>query len=237
MNQNALAVAALADGARSSVEIARATGLSPRCVRKILLRHNLPRLPEGSRPGTHNHQFVCGRRINHNGYAMITPPDGHPTANPRPGRPSTTMLEHRFVAEQALGRYLLPTERVDHIDGLTLHNHPDNLRVFGSNAEHLRATLTGKVPLWSAEGYENMKLRHRQPEALQQVDTHRQRRAAGACRLRQILLAALSLGTDSPYLLGTHHHTKKAGIDMSSRSTIERALADLCQRWGWRQTP
>lgn len=236
MNPNVQAVIALADGARTSVEIASAVGLSPRYVRRIMTNHNLPRLPEGGRPGENNHQFVCGRRISHNGYAVITPPAGHPTARPRPGRASTTMFEHRFVAEQKLGRPLRPSERVDHVDGLTLHNSPDNLRVFDSNAEHLRATLTGKVPRWSDAGYANMKLRHHQPEALQQVDIHRQRRAAGACRLRQILLAALSLGTDSPYLSGTLHHTKKAGIDMSSRSTIERALADLCQRWGWPQT-
>ncbi|MFM6959567.1 MAG: HNH endonuclease [Schleiferiaceae bacterium] len=143
------------------------------------------------------------------------------------------MFEHRLVLEQKLGRPLLASERVDHIDGLTLHNSPDNLRLFQDNAQHLRETLAGKTPRWSEAGYQNMLLRHRPGASLGRVDTHRQRIASGAVRLRQILLLALRLGIDSPYLSGTHRHTTKAGIDMSSRPTIERALADLCAQWGW----
>ena len=180
-----------------------------------------------------NHQFQGGRRVTLNGYVLITPPEGHSTAKPRKERNATYMFEHRYVVEQTLGRPLAETERVDHCDGLTIHNHPDNLRVFSSNAEHLAVTLAGKAPRWSEAGYQNMLIRHHQPEVLQQVDTHRQRTEAGATRLRQILLAALKLGTDSPYLLGTQRWTEKAGIDMSSRSTIELALADLCEKWGW----
>jgi hypothetical protein len=235
MNESARLVALYADGETTSYEIAALTGLNPRHVRKILLRHDLPRLNCGARRGEGNHQFVSGRRVMLDGYVLVTAPEGYCTGKKRPNRLAQSALEHRLVAETTLGRLLLPSERVDHVDGLTLHNHPDNLRVFASNAEHLRATLTGKVPQWSEAGYQNMLLRHRQPEDLQLVDTHRQRKVAGAVRLRQILLAALRLGTDSPYLSGTHHHTTKAGIDMSSRSTIERALAALCLQWGWPQ--
>lgn len=45
---------------------------------------------------------------------------------------------HRVVAEQKLGRKLLPGEVVHHIDGDRLNNHPDNLMVFSSQAEHLQ---------------------------------------------------------------------------------------------------
>lgn len=217
----------------SSIDIAALLGRNPRHIRKILLKYDLPRLRCGARRGEHNHQFVAGRRITLNGYVLITPPEGHLTAHRRSGRIAGYMFEHRFLMEQKLGRFLLNTERVDHIDGLTLHNHPDNLRVFETNAEHLKATLTGKIPHWSEAGHQNMFLRHRQPEALQLVDIHHQRTAAGATRMRQILLAALRLGTDSPYLLGTQYWLAKAGIDLSSRSTIEHALVELCLRWGW----
>ncbi len=226
-------VAALADGKTPSSEIARKTGLAPRHVRKILLRLDLPRLNEGAMAGDKNHQFQTGRRITTAGYVLITTPEGHTSTKRRSGRNTTLIWEHRYVLEQKLGRLLLPSEAVDHADGLTLHNHPDNLRLFASNAEHLRETLAGKVPRWSEAGYQNMKLRRHQPEGFQRVDTYRQSRAAGAPRLLQILLAALRLGTDSPYLSGSSLHTTKAGIDMSSRSTIERALDDLCQQWGW----
>ena len=226
-------IRALADGRRTSGEIGEILGVEPRNVRKYLTRYDLPRLSEGARGGEENHQFAGGRRVTLQGYVKVTPPEGHPTAKPRPGRTATWIFEHRYILEQSLGRPLLPTERVDHLDGLTLHNSPDNLRLFQSNAQHLRETLTGKVPQWSDAGYENMKLRHVRGASLEPVDIHRRRTEVGAARLRQILLLALRLGTDSPYLLGTTLHTTKAGIDMQSRPTIERALVDLCQRWGW----
>jgi len=200
------------------VEIARLSGLNPRHVRKLMLRHDLPRRKEGAGAGALNHQFLVGRIIDSDGYACLSA---------RPPR----VLEHRQVMEKALGRPLLPREVVDHNDGLHLHNDPTNLRLFPSNAEHLRATISGRVPRWSREGRANMFLRHRQPEALTPVDIYRQRKAAGDVRLRQILLAALSLGTNSPYLLGTHHHMEKAGIDPSSRPAIERGLAQLLAKW------
>ena len=226
-------VTELANGDLSSIEIAELVGRNPRHIRKILLKYDLPRLAEGAQQGESNHQFVSGRRVTLNGYVLITPPSGHLTAKQRKGRTAGHIFEHRYVMEQKLGRPLECIERVDHVVGLTLHNHPDNLRVFASNAAHLTATLVGRVPQWSEAGYQNMRLRHRQPEGLQHVDIHRRRTEAGATRLRQILLAALKLGTDSLYLSGTQRWTEKAGIDVSSRSTIEHALAELCQQWGW----
>jgi hypothetical protein len=210
-------VAKFADGVRSSVHIAALTGLDARHVRKLMLRHDLPRRREGAGAGALNHQFLAGRIIDADGYVCLS-------TRPR-------VLEHRQAMSQTLGRDLLPQEVVDHIDGLHLHNAPTNLRLFASNAEHIRATLTGRVPLWSRAGRANMSLRHRQPEVLILVDTYRQRRAAGDVRLHQILLAALSLGIDSPYLLGTHHHMEKAGIDWRSRPNLERALQQLLDKW------
>jgi len=229
-------VRALSSANTSSTDIAVILGKNPRHIRKILLKYNLPRLPNHSPTGSRNSAWVGGRRIDLGGYASVTAPAGHPHAKYLPHKNLGHIFEHRLVMEQKLGRYLLPEEVVDHIDGLTLHNHPDNLRLFDSNAAHLRETRAGKAPQWSAEGKQNLFLRHRPDVVLQPVDTHGQRKAAGEHRLRQILLAALTLGTDSPYLLGTTPHTKKAGIDMSSRSTIEHALADLYARWGAPQT-
>lgn len=227
------AVIALADGNTSSTEIANATGLNPRHVRKILKRLDLPRLPPNSPTGARNASWNGGRRINLNGYVHVSAQKDHPYAQLLPGKKIPRIFEHRLIMEQKLGRYLLPEEKVDHIDGLTLHNAPENLRLFSSNAEHLKATITGKVPHWSPEGHENIQTGCRHEPIQKPVDIHHQRTTAGATRLRQILLAALQLGTDSPYLSGSSHHLKKAEIDLSSRSTIEHALVDLCERWGW----
>jgi len=231
MGENTLKIVSLSNGSRSSVEIAELTGLSPRYVRKVVLRLNLPRLGGGAQPGKANHQYVSGRRIDLDGYVLVTAPKDHPHARQRTRRSGKLIYEHRLVLEQHLGRYLLPEEVVDHIDGLTLHNAPENLRLFASNGEHLAATTTGRTKLWSEKGRQNIGSRTDRGATIERVDSYGQRRKSGDVRLRQILLAALSLGTDSPFLSGTLHHTKKAGTDMSSRSTIQRALDDLYARW------
>ena len=63
---------------------------------------------------------------------------------------------HRIVMQDKIGRRILPGEVVDHIDGDKKNNDPDNLRLFASNAEHLRVTLKGKVPKWTPEGLARM---------------------------------------------------------------------------------
>ena len=224
-------LAPLCDGVRSSTEIAALVGLSPRYVRRLMLRHGLPTRNEGGGPGELNHQFAGGRRIDLDGYVLVTAPSDHPHARQRTNREGKLMYEHRLVAEQELGRYLTPKEVVDHRDGLTLHNAPTNLRVFPTNADHLRETLAGRVQHLSVSGKQNILERFVLPEDRERVDTYRQRREAGDVRLRQILLLALSLGIDSPYLCGTKGCLERAGIDLSSRSTIERALADVDRRW------
>lgn len=59
--------------------------------------------------------------------------------------------EHRLVLEKHLGRFLLPTEVVHHIDGNHANNDISNLQLFSSNGEHLKATLRGVRHNMSAE--------------------------------------------------------------------------------------
>jgi hypothetical protein len=95
------------------------------------------------------------------------------------------VAEHRLVMEKKLGRYLLPTEVVHHIDGNPMNNHPDNLMIFQTNRDHLKTELRGRVPKWTDEGYRNMSVKKIK---YQGTPLERRRQADRACYRRQKLL-------------------------------------------------
>ena len=225
MNHRQQKIAALCDGKMTSKEIAHALGDNAKYVQRTMKAFDLPRRSQGAQMGCENPSWKGGRSIDLDGYILTQCPHNHSS------RKSGLIYEHRLVVEQSLGRKLDPQEVVDHIDGLHLHNHPSNLRVFASNADHLRATLTGLTPDWSQRGVDRMFSTHHQREASQPVDTYHQRKVNGDVRLLQILLAALQLGIDSPYLSGTLHHLEKVGIVDLSHSNLERALVGLYRKY------
>jgi len=231
MNQRQALIKNLCDGKRTSKEIALLLNDNAKYVQRTMLEFDLPRHKRGARKGSLNPSFVAGRRIDKDGYVLVSAPDGHPHARIRKDRNVGIILEHRLVMEKKLGRYLHPLEVVDHIDGLHLHNCPSNLRVFENNAAHLKATIKGKRPLWSKQGFAKLETPHHLRKGLLPVDIYGQRKKLGEIRLQQILLAMLKFDKDSRHLLGTSHHIKKAGIDVSSRSMIQRALDELYSRW------
>lgn len=59
--------------------------------------------------------------------------------------PDAIGLIHREVAAVSLGRELLPTEVVHHVDENKLNNHPSNLWVFQSTADHTRFHAGGTL--------------------------------------------------------------------------------------------
>ena len=220
----------LCDGSRTSKQLAKDVGVSPKYVQKIMKIYDLPRRPQGAPTGELNFAYAGGRRIDLDGYVLVSAPPNHPRARRAPGKNIGMIYEHRLVMEKEIGRFLGPREVVDHIDGLHLHNAPENLRLFASNADHLRATISGKVPQWSDLGVEKMSLPADQKQALPLVDSYYDRRARGDVRLQQILLAWLSLGKDSPYLSCTRRWLVKAGIEDYSRSSLELHLQMLSRQ-------
>lgn len=67
-----------------------------------------------------------------NGYIGIYMPEHH-----RASKVNGCVYEHILVAEKMLGRLLLPTEVVHHIDKDRSNNSPENLMVFSTRNDHI----------------------------------------------------------------------------------------------------
>lgn len=70
------------------------------------------------------------RWVGQEGYVLVRAPEGHPRA-----RVDGTILEHRLVVEEALGRYLEEWEVVHHKNGNRSDNRPENLQVLDGRAK------------------------------------------------------------------------------------------------------
>jgi hypothetical protein len=143
-----------------SKDIAESIGKTPKAVQKFWVRYGFPCL-HNIEPLLQEEQPMWKGGIKEaKGYFLKRCPE-HPNRSKHGGY----VAVHRLVMEEKLGRYLTREEVVDHIDRNPKNNHPDNLRVFPNNAEHLRVTLKGKVPNWSDEGKkaisDAVKLRHK----------------------------------------------------------------------------
>lgn len=119
-------------------KIASILGCHETSVERLASKMGLQTARTGPRAGSgHQQKWSGGRHLAKGWYIDVFVPL-HPNAKRTGYYP-----EHRLVVEVSLGRYLLATEVVDHRDNHPQHNWPDNLRLFSSNADHLRATLTG----------------------------------------------------------------------------------------------
>lgn len=84
-------------------------------------------------------RWTGGRKVRKDGYTLVVAPDDHPYPAYTKASGMKYILEHRHVVERRLGRYLLPTEVVHHIDHNPANNADANLELFASHAEHVKA--------------------------------------------------------------------------------------------------
>jgi hypothetical protein len=81
--------------------------------------------------GNRNPKWKGGKFTDCDGYVRLNSMWDHPRANP-----AGQVYEHIVVAEKMIGRSVAPYEIVHHLDGNKQNNHPDNLDILSSTAEH-----------------------------------------------------------------------------------------------------
>lgn len=165
----------------SAARIGMQFGLSSSCILKRMKKLGIPKRRQGPQGGAMSPLWKGGMTIDKSGYVLRYAPD-HPHANL-----CGYVREHRLVMEKALGRPLLPTEVVHHIDDDPANNAPSNLRLYQSNGEHLAGTLKGKCPQWTEAGKQRILDTIRKPRVALDADWqavaehYRQTNSLAAC--------------------------------------------------------
>jgi DNA-binding CsgD family transcriptional regulator len=127
-------------------QMAKIVKTSPRHVLAFLRSKGVTKVFDTAKYGE-DHYLWKGRLIDKDGYVLIHV-KGHPNAR----KHTNYIFEHRLVMEEHLGRILLPTEVIHHINGQKQDNRIENLQLFQSNGDHLAVDLKGKCPKWTEEG-------------------------------------------------------------------------------------
>lgn len=95
---------------------------------------NMRKLSKGKLPRGEKHwNWKGGKFKDVRGYVFVKA-ENHPLADEK-----GYVREHRLVMEKYIGRTLLPTEVVHHVNGIIDDNRVQNLMLFSSQAEHVNA--------------------------------------------------------------------------------------------------
>lgn len=112
---------------------------------KLCRKHGIRCQRRGPRSGTAHPDWKGGVTVSGGYFYVYAPWHPHKTRG-------NYVLMSRLLMERKMRRMLRREEVVHHINGDIKDNRIQNLRLFATNADHLRATLNGKCPKWTAEG-------------------------------------------------------------------------------------
>lgn len=90
--------------------------------------------------GERHHRWANGKMRTSQGYIAVAVPEGHHLRQAH-----GYAYEHQMVAEEKIGRRLLPNEQVHHINGQRDDNRPENLEVLTRQQHAQEHTKDPKV--------------------------------------------------------------------------------------------
>lgn len=135
-------------------EVEDKSGVFRETVRKVGKRNGVA-VQNVRRMSSADPDKTCGI-IDRGGYILLRVDVGGPYDNliraKNPNRTRGYALLHRMRMQDHLGRKLLDSEVVHHIDGDIYNNSIQNLKLYHSNGDHLADTLKGKCPNWTDDG-------------------------------------------------------------------------------------
>jgi hypothetical protein len=140
----------------STIKLGAQLGVHNATISKWLKSAGVERRPKGFQTGAGHHAWKGGRIVMDDGYVLVLiGPDDlfYPMAQIKT-RTSRYVLEHRLVMARKLGRILLDSETVHHVDDSDRsNNHIDNLQLrqgrHGKGAAHCCAECgsTNIIPI------------------------------------------------------------------------------------------
>lgn len=133
--QEKLKIKALYESGLTFLEVGERTNRSSATLIKMM-HAEYPDIVRSGTVGPGSPHWMGGKTTSH-GYVYIWVADDDPMASMR-GKFQQYVLEHRLVMARKIGRPLLPTETVHHIDGDRANNAPENLELRqGKHGKHV----------------------------------------------------------------------------------------------------
>lgn len=139
-------VAELYENGERFADMERSLGVSRKMLRLSVLRTGMSLRPKEGNCGSRNGSWKNGKIVDRDGYTLVNSPR-HPMSNSQ-----GYVREHRLVMSKHIGRTLLPSEVVHHLNADRSDNRIENLCLYSCNAEHLAHELKDRCPKWTEDG-------------------------------------------------------------------------------------